>query len=212
MATTEKRPFSWSRFAKNTAAGIVASIAGYASYWHQVAVAAQAGERTELAHVIPLSVDGVLVVASIVMVDSRREGRKPSWQTKLGFVTGIAASVGANVMSAHPTLLGRAVAAWPAVGLLLVVEMLSSKGKLRKDEPTPVAEIARVTPEQVRVTPEPVQQAQQVVQAEVTRLPVPVSPAPQPRVVPEVDRTPITRREVRSPLTGRVLTERPPLK
>jgi membrane protein insertase Oxa1/YidC/SpoIIIJ len=67
----------------------------------------------------------------------------------------------------------------------------------------------RVTPEEpVRVVPEPVEEAQRVVQAEVTRLPVPVSPAPQA----PADRTALQRREVRSPLTGRVLTERPPIK
>jgi hypothetical protein len=199
MNNGQKRQISLTRIAKDSSAGIVASIAGYASYWHQVAVAQIAGERDELAHIIPLSVDGVLVVASIAMVDARREGRKPSWQTRLGFIVGIAASIGANVMSAHPTILGRAVAAWPALALLLVVEMLSSKGKRRKDA-DPIAEM-------VRVTPEPVQEAQQVVQAEVSRLPVPVSPAP--RVAPEV-RTSLRGREVISPLTGRVLTERPP--
>ena len=130
MSNDEKRPRNWTRIARNTSAGMVASIAGYASYWHQVHVTLLAGERTELAHVIPFSVDGVLVVASVSMVDARREGRKPSWQTKLGFATGIVASVGANVMSAQPTALGRIVAAWPAIALLLVVEMLSSKGKL----------------------------------------------------------------------------------
>jgi len=129
MSNDEKRPHNWSRIARNTSAGLVASIAGYASYWHQVHVAQLAGERTELAHLIPLSVDGVLVVASVCMVDARREGRKPSWQTKVGFAAGIVASVGANVMSAQPTFLGRIVAAWPAIALLLVVEMLSSKGK-----------------------------------------------------------------------------------
>jgi len=161
-----RQPWNWSRIARNISAGTVASIAGYASYWHQVHVALMAGERPELAHIIPFSVDGVLVVASVAMVDARREGRKPSWQTKIGFAMGIAASVGANVMSANPTLLGRTVAAWPAVALLLVVEMLSSKGRLLKREreespvktqqaPETVAELAQPYYPDAPVSPAP---------------------------------------------------------
>lgn len=117
------------RFTRSASAAIVAGIAGYASYWHQVAVASMAGERAEIAHVIPLSVDGMLVVASVVMVDDRQQGRKPRWSARIAFFIGTLATIGANVAGAHPTLLGRVVAAWPALALLLVVEMLSRKGK-----------------------------------------------------------------------------------
>ena len=117
------------RTARNTSAAVVAGIAGYASYWHQVAVASWAGERAEIAHIIPLSVDGMLVVASIVMVDDRQQGRKPRWSARIAFAVGTLATIAANVAGAHPTVLGRAVAAWPALALLLVVEMLSRKGK-----------------------------------------------------------------------------------
>jgi uncharacterized protein DUF2637 len=200
MSNVEKRRMT--RIARNTSAAVVATIAGYASYWHQVAVAGMAGERQELAHILPLSVDGLLVVASVAMVDARAEGRKPSWQTKVAFVAGISASVGSNVMSAHPTLLGRAVAAWPALALLLVVETLSSKGKLRREQ-APTAPVA--------------QQVEQVLAAAaVQNLPVPVSPAPatEPvspaRVMSGSGSGPIPRREARSPLTGKVLTDRAP--
>jgi hypothetical protein len=130
-----KRPVTMIRVIRNTSAGIVAGIAGYASYWHQVHVALMAGERVELAHILPGSVDGLLAVSSIAMVDARAEGRRPSWKVYVGFWAGIVASVGANVMSAQPTPLGRIVAAWPSVALLLVVEGLASKGrKLRRSE------------------------------------------------------------------------------
>src|SRR5829696_8208977 len=36
MNNDEKRPLNWTRIIRNTSAGVVASIAGYASYWHQV--------------------------------------------------------------------------------------------------------------------------------------------------------------------------------
>ena len=196
---------NYRRIARNASAAIVAGIAGYASYWHQVAVAQAAGEREELAHIMPLSVDGLLVVASIAMVDARAEGRRPSRWARLAFTVGIAASVGANVMSAHPTLLGRLVAGWPALALLLVVETLSSRGKRLS---------AETRSEQI------VEQAQRVVSAEEARLPVPVSPAAvvfsapesSDRVMPErVPGTgPVARRPSVSPLTGEVLMDRVP--
>lgn len=188
-----RQPWNWSRIARNISAGTVASIAGYASYWHQVHVALLAGERPELAHIIPFSVDGVLVVASVAMVDARREGRKPSWQTKVGFAMGIAASVGANVMSAQPTLLGRVVAAWPAVALLLVVEMLSSKGKLlkreREESPTEtqpvisVAELAQPELPEAPVSPAP---------PRMGRPPIPTEIRPSGEVVNVENGTPVS--------------------
>lgn len=198
------------RFARNASAATVAGIAGYASYWHQVHVASMAGERGELPYVLPLSVDGLLVVASVAMVDARTEGRKPSWKTKLGFAIGIAASVGANVMSAQPTVLGRVVAAWPAVALLLVVEILSSRGRKLKDTDTP----ERATP---------VAQAEDITVGAPVQLPVPVSPAAPVFRAPvddddDGDRSEPPRswtspkREVRSPLTGEVLLDRRPRK
>jgi hypothetical protein len=116
------------RAARNTAAGSVASIAAYASYWHTVAVATRYGERSELAYVYPFSVDGMMVVASIAMVDARRAGRKPGRLTTLAMVVGIVASLASNIASAHPSPGGWLVAAWPPVALLLVVEMLSRPG------------------------------------------------------------------------------------
>ena len=202
------------RFARNASAAVVAGIAGYASYWHQVAVATRAGERAEIAHVIPLSVDGMLVVASIVMVDDRQQGRKPRWSARIAFLVGTAATIGANVAGAHPTILGRTVAAWPALALLLVVEMLSRKGKRIPDDVV-VQAAAPVVPV--------VQQAQQVVAQAAAQLPVPVSPAapavPAAPVTPArvtpvapqaVSSGPVPRRASQSPLTGRVLADRAP--
>ena len=38
---------------------------------------------------------------------------------------GVAASIVANVLHAQPTLVGRAIAAWPPLALLLTVELIS---------------------------------------------------------------------------------------
>ena len=146
----------WGAFGRVTATIGVGFAAGWLSYWHMAATVSQHGEHGGSQYIWPISVDGLMTIAAIALVE-------------LG-------------------------------------------ARLRALELSP-DEAARVTPEQARVTPEPVVQAQQVVQAEVTRLPTPVSPAPARRATPDFsDRTPIPRRPAMSPLTGRVLTERPPLK
>jgi len=115
-------------------AGVVALITAWSSYWHMVTVALRYGERSEVAYVLPLSVDGVLTVAAIVMADDRREQRPVRPVAKVAFVAGLAASVAANVAAAHPSLGGRLIAAWPAIALLLIVEMLVY---VRPDAATP---------------------------------------------------------------------------
>ena len=110
---------------RNLAAGTVALIAAFSSYMHMVHVALACAERREVAYVLPVSVDGMLVVATVVMVDDERHTRRVRPTARLAFSVGVAASLAANVAAAHPTIGARIVAAWPAVALLLVVEMLA---------------------------------------------------------------------------------------
>jgi hypothetical protein len=67
----------------------------------------------------------MLVVASTVMVDDKRAGRPVRWSARTAFTAGVLASIAANIAAAAPTPGARVVAAWPAVALLLVVEMLT---------------------------------------------------------------------------------------
>ncbi len=62
------------RIARNVAAGAVASIAAWSSYSHMTHVALHFGERPEVAYLLPLSVDGLMVVASVAMVDDKAAG------------------------------------------------------------------------------------------------------------------------------------------
>jgi hypothetical protein len=52
-----------------TATAGIAGIAAWVSYWHMVEVAHAHGETADSAHLIPLSVDGLVVVASICLVE-----------------------------------------------------------------------------------------------------------------------------------------------
>jgi hypothetical protein len=52
-----------------SATAVIAGIAAWVSYWHMVSVAARNGESVTSAHLLPLSVDGLVVVASISLVE-----------------------------------------------------------------------------------------------------------------------------------------------
>jgi hypothetical protein len=113
------------RVARNVSTAAVATIAAWSSWSHMVHVALKFGERPEVAYVLPISVDGMLIVASTAMVEDKRSGRSVRWSARIAFAAGVATSVAANIAAAQPTVGARIVAAWPAVAMLLVVEMLS---------------------------------------------------------------------------------------
>lgn len=49
------------------AIGAVAGVAAWASYWHMVEVATRAGENTVTAHLLPVTVDAMMAVATAVL-------------------------------------------------------------------------------------------------------------------------------------------------
>lgn len=102
---------------------LVAAVAAVASFDHQRELAVLAGEGWR-AWLLPLSVDGLVVAASMTLLASRRAGQRPGVLPWLSLVLGVAASLAANVAAAEPTLVGRLVAAWPPVALLLAFELL----------------------------------------------------------------------------------------
>jgi predicted DNA-binding protein (UPF0251 family) len=125
--------------ARNLSAAAVAGIAAFSSYSHMVHVALRYGERPEVAYALPFSVDGMLVVASVVMVDDRRRGRPVRVVARVAFTAGVAASIAANIAAAEPQPGARLVAAWPALALLLVVEMLARPARTRTAQPAPTS-------------------------------------------------------------------------
>jgi hypothetical protein len=114
-----------------------------------VHVALRFGERPEVAYVLPLSVDGLLVVASAAMVDDKTGGRRPRTSAKVAFTAGVAASIAANITAANPSIGARAVAAWPAIALLLVVELMIRKGKTETPESSMECMQTSVTPPEI---------------------------------------------------------------
>lgn len=142
------------RLARNASAAAVAGIAAWSSWSHMVHVALRYGERAEVAYVLPLSVDGMLVVATVAMADDKRCGRTVRLSARVAFLAGVVASVAANIAAAQPSVGARIVAGWPALALLLVVEILSRSGRSQSLEP--VAAAATEQPPAPAETPQPV--------------------------------------------------------
>jgi Protein of unknown function (DUF2637) len=111
----------------STAAAVigVAAVAAVVSYEHAHALVHAHGETGWTAHLIPLTVDGLIWASSMVMLDSARRGaRVPSlarWLLGLGIAATLAANV-AHGLGHGP--IGATVAAWPAVALVGSYELL----------------------------------------------------------------------------------------
>jgi hypothetical protein len=56
-------------FVRLAATAVIAGIAAWISYWHMAGVAAEYGESGSAAYLLPMSVDGLIVVASISLVE-----------------------------------------------------------------------------------------------------------------------------------------------
>lgn len=107
-----------------TAIGI-AGVAAVVSYRHAFDVVTDHGEPRATAALVPLCVDGLVYAAGMVHLNSARRGEKAGALAWLSLGLGIGATIAVNVLhgiEAGPV--GAVVAAWPAVTLVLVVELL----------------------------------------------------------------------------------------
>jgi len=142
---------------------LVAAVAAIVSYAHMREVATRAGEGWR-ALLLPLSVDGLVIAASMTLVTRRRAGVPGGGLAWVALLGGVGASLAANVAAADPSVTARLVAAWPALAFAVAFELLLQQRRV--GAPAPVAEA--VVPDPV---PPPV--------AQVTEVPPPVAaPAP----------------------------------
>lgn len=123
VAARQSRGDVWIR---RSCALVVAGVAAYSSYAHQRHFALEGGADQVSAALWPLSVDGLVVLASLGLVRARadmaRRARVTLW---LAFLLGVAVSLAANIAAA-PTLGWQPVlvAGWPPLALLLAVELV----------------------------------------------------------------------------------------
>jgi hypothetical protein len=140
---------------------LVATVAAIVSYTHMQIVAEQAGQGWK-SWLLPLSVDGLLVGASLVLYVRRNNIR--AW---IAVIAGILVSLAANLAAAEPTLISRLVSAWPAIALALSYETLLTlvrQHPIAVDHPAPatvvtepaVAQPAAPEPALIKPVAEPV--------------------------------------------------------
>ncbi|HEY1625571.1 MAG TPA: DUF2637 domain-containing protein [Streptosporangiaceae bacterium] len=110
-----------------TAAAVagVAVVAAVVSYEHAYALVSAHGETGIIAHLEPLTIDGLIFAASMVLLDSARRNLPVPALARWLLGLGIAATLTANVLHglSHGPV-GAAVAAWPAVSLVGSYELL----------------------------------------------------------------------------------------
>jgi hypothetical protein len=124
-AANQLRPDARAQRIDTLIVAIVALVAAVASYQHQRNVALLAGEH-DLAYVLPLSVDGMMLATSRSILRRRRNDQPVPAISWFGFLLGFIASVAANVAAAQPTVIGRLVAAWPPIALFIAYETLAA--------------------------------------------------------------------------------------
>lgn len=116
------------RLIRITTAGTVVAlgcIAAVVSYRHALGVAQDHGETGVTAYLTPLTPDGLVLVASLVLLDAARRKAPAPVLARWALAMGIGGTVAVNVLHGleHGPI-GAVVAAWPAVTLVVVVELL----------------------------------------------------------------------------------------
>jgi hypothetical protein len=141
----------------------VAAVAAWISYRHAVAVVTAHGEPGAVGHWYPVVIDGLIVSASMVLLDAARHREPPPVLAWGLLAAGIGATLAANVLAGVPSgWLGAVVAAWPALAFVGCYELLMMLVR---------AAARRATAERVRA-------AQDRLDTAAPEVPVSVPPAP----------------------------------
>jgi Protein of unknown function (DUF2637). len=97
----------------------VAAVAAWVSYWHCVEVVQAHGEDVVTARIMPATVDGLVIAASLVLLDCARHHRPAPVLARVMLGVGIVATLAANVSHGVAYgLVGTVVAGWPALALV----------------------------------------------------------------------------------------------
>lgn len=123
----------------------VAAVAALISYKHAVLVVTSHGETGVVGRLYPVVIDGLIVAASMVLLDAARH-REPApplawWM----LASGIGGTLAANVLAGTASgPLGAVIAAWPALAFVgcyeLVMLLVRTSARRAGEEPSPGAE------------------------------------------------------------------------
>jgi Protein of unknown function (DUF2637) len=115
------------RVIRFTTAGVVCAVAAFApvvSYSHIYGLGRVHGQDGTAARLLPLSVAGLILAASLVLLHEARNGRDAPGLARFMLWLGIGATIGANVAyGSGYGLLGALISAWPAVAFIGTVEI-----------------------------------------------------------------------------------------
>jgi len=112
------------RFATAAVVCAVAAVAAVVSYSHIYGLGRAHGQDGTAARLLPLSVDGLILAASLVLLHEARNGRDAPGLARLMLWLGIAATIGTNIAyGAGYGLVGAQISAWPAVAFIGSVEI-----------------------------------------------------------------------------------------
>ena len=130
----------------------VAVVAGIVSFTHIETLALAHGYTLGTARLLPVSVDGLIVAASLACLSEARARGEASRLSRAGLVLGILATLAANIAAgAHFGIVGAVVNAWPAIAFIVASEILlrmlrAARDVPRADETGETAAVVSITP------------------------------------------------------------------
>jgi len=133
----------------------VAVVAGWVSYRHAVDVVSVHGEPGALGRWYPVTIDGLIIASSMVLLDAARHRESAPRLAWVLLGAGIGATLAANVLAGVPSgWLGALAAAWPALAFVGCYELLMMlvRASVRRTSP----ETATCGRPQVSEVPSPV--------------------------------------------------------
>ena len=116
----------------------VAATAFLASYSHITEVALVGGQSPLVARLLPVSIDGMMVVASVRIARDKAVGLIPTGWAKFGLIAGVLVSLACNVadivVKRGVDVLAIGIAAVAPLMLALVVEIITKPGRKPREE------------------------------------------------------------------------------
>jgi hypothetical protein len=128
----------WSTAATVVGLGTVAAVV---SFRHALEVVEAHGEDRSTALLYPGTIDGLVFMSSMVLLDAARSGEPAPLLAKWTLGIGIGATVAVNVLHGieHGPV-GAVIAAWPALALVLTVELMMGLIRRGRQVPAEVVE------------------------------------------------------------------------
>jgi hypothetical protein len=131
----------------------LAVTAGAISFSHMSALALAHGQLGWKSTAFPISVDGLELVSSLYILAQRRARRRAGLLPWAALVVGTVASLAANVAVGGADPVGRALAGWPAISLLVSIKLLFSMFDHDTEDRPPVPDrpsVPGTVPETIR--------------------------------------------------------------